>query len=159
MSALFCALVFVATWFAVPAGVLGNVNLGDAVILLGAWLLGGPWSIVAAAVGSCLADLANGYALYAPATLIIKALVASVAMLLSRWLSKTRLPRMLALIFSAFAAELCMIVGYLLFEAFFLSLGAGALVSVPFNALQGLLSILLAIPAYSLLSKTVFKAK
>ena len=159
MSALFCALVFVATWFAVPAGVLGNVNLGDAVILLGAWLLGGPWSIVAAAVGSCLADLANGYALYAPATLLIKALVAGVALLLFRFLLGTRLPRTLALIFSALAAELCMIAGYLLFEAFFLSLGAGALVSIPFNALQGLLSILLAIPAYSLLSKTVFKAK
>lgn len=156
-AALLCALVFIAAWLAIPAGPMGNVNLGDAVILLGAWLLGGPWSVVAASVGACIADLANGYAVYAGATLVIKALLAVIALYASRLFLRLRLPRVLSLVLSALLAELVAVLGYLVFEAFFLGLGAGALLSIPFNALQGLVSTVVAALAYPLLAGAFFK--
>ena len=48
------------------------------------WLLGAAWGGAAAGVGTMLADLFNGYAAYAPATLIIKFLMAAAAGLLLR---------------------------------------------------------------------------
>ena len=82
-SAMFSALVFAMTWIAIPLP-LGNINLGDCMVLLGAWLLGGAWSAVACAFGAALTDLLGGYAIYAPATFLIKALMVVVALLVRR---------------------------------------------------------------------------
>ena len=133
-SAMLASLVFVATWIMIPAPI-GNVNLGDAVLLLGAWTLGGPWATVACALGAALTDLASGYAIYAPATLLIKALMVIVAILLHRLLSK-RLPRV-SLLISAIAAEVVMVLGYFLYEGIFLYGFPAALIAIPFNCIQG----------------------
>ena len=81
MAALFAALTCIATLViqlrVTPTG--GYVNLGDCGVLLSAWLLSTPYAVAAAAVGSALADLVAGYAYYAPATLVIKALMALLA--------------------------------------------------------------------------------
>ena len=139
-TALFCALVFAATWVSVPAG-LGNVNLGDAVILSAAWLLSGPSAVMAAGVGAALADLLAGYALYAPGTLLIKALMVMAALGILRL--TRRLPSRLGRILSGITAELVMVGGYFLYESFVLSYGmAAAAVSLPLNALQGGVGIL-----------------
>ena len=150
-SALFCALVFAATWISVPAPLVGNVNLGDSMLLLAAWTLGGPWAVVAAACGSALADLAGAYAVYAPATLVIKALMVTAAILLSRLLAKRS--RRAGMILSAVVAELLMIGGYFLYEATFLKLGIGAAANIPFNAIQGTVSVILACASYELIRR------
>ena len=147
---MLAALVFSATWISVPVGI-GNVNLGDSMLLLGAWTLGGPWSVIACALGATLTDLLGGYTVYAPATLIIKALMGVVAILVFRLSS--RFSTLVRHLLSGIAAELTMMVGYLLYEACFLSFGAAALVSLPFNAIQGIAAVTVATLAYKLLEK------
>ena len=79
-TALFTALTTVATLvIQVPSPMSGYVNLGDAMVLLSAWILGPVYGTAAAGIGSMLADLLSGYAYYAPGTLIIKCLMAFVA--------------------------------------------------------------------------------
>ena len=81
MAALFAALVCVATVAVrvpIPA-TQGYANLGDALVLLAAFFLGPLYGALAAGVGSALADLFAGYALYAPGTAVIKGLCAMTA--------------------------------------------------------------------------------
>ncbi len=61
----------------IPIGTTGAyINVGDVSIYLIAYLLGGPLAAISAAVGSAVSDLSLGYAVYAPATFIIKGLMA-----------------------------------------------------------------------------------
>ena len=155
-GAMFAALVFAATWISIPLPI-GNINLGDGVLLLAAWMLGGPWAAVAAAIGATLTDLMGGYAIYAPATFVIKALMVLVAIAVLKMLRKTKLHVVVARVLSALAAELLMIVGYFTYEALVIGLGWGALVSIPFNAVQGAVAILIASLLYQLLERAGFK--
>ena len=66
-----------------PSPLKGYVNLGDGIVLLSAWVLPLPYGIVAAGLGSALADLFSGYTVYAPATFVIKALMAAVPSLVN----------------------------------------------------------------------------
>ena len=142
-SAMLAALVFTATWISVPNGLGGNINLGDSVLLLGAWLLGGPWATAAAAVGAALTDLLGGYTVYAPATLVIKAVMVLVAILVSHLLR--RFPPFPRRLLSGLAAESVMVAGYFGYEAFVLGLGIlPAATGIPFNLIQGAVSILIA---------------
>ncbi len=152
LSAAFCALTFAATFISIPAPVIGNINIGDGVLLLAVWLLGGAWSVVAAATGAALCDLVGAYAIYAPGTLVIKAAMAGVALLVKKLTASLPLP--LGRLLSGLCAEAVMIVGYFLYEAFFLQLGAGAaLLNVPFNGIQGAVGIAMFYLIHTLLTK------
>ena len=158
IAAMLCAMVFAATWISIPAPVVGNVNLGDAMILLSAWILGGPWAVAAAAAGATLTDLMGAYAAYAPGTLVIKALMTVSAILLLKICRKARLPMLPSLLISGACAEAIMILGYYLYEAVFFSLGFGAAaLNIPFNAMQGAISLTLAVLCRLLLKKTGFR--
>ncbi len=149
-AALLGALTFCATWISVPTGI-GNVNLGDGILLLGAWTLGGPWSVLACALGATLTDVVGGYAIYAPATLIIKALMGIVALLVYKLFA--RVSSLLRYLLSGVAAELVMIAGYFIYEAFVLSFGFAALTSIPFNAIQGAIAVIVALIIHKILEK------
>ena len=85
-AGLMCAIVVVTTMFAaIPIpGVQGAyANAGDAAVYASAHLLGWPWGVAAAAIGSMLADLLLGSALYAPATFVIKGVMALLAVKLA----------------------------------------------------------------------------
>lgn len=154
-SALFCALVFAMTWISVPAPVVGNVNLGDGMLLLCAHVLGGPWAVMAAAIGAALTDLLGAYVIYAPGTFLIKACMVAVAILVAKLLIRCKLPALLAKILSAVCAEIVMILGYFVYEALILSYGfASAALNIPFNAIQGTIAIVLFAIAFPLLGKT-----
>ncbi len=141
LTAVMAALCAVATYVVAipfPSGV-GYFNLGDVIVLLSGWLLGPVWGGLAAALGSMLADLLAGYASYAPATFVIKGLVAAAGwglyVLLKKVIRKDGvdfLPRL----FSGLVAECIMVLGYLLYEGVFLGVGAAALASVLGNGLQ-----------------------
>ena len=112
MTGLFAALGCVSTMILqVPSPTGGYMNLGDAVVILGAWLLGPVYGAVAGGVGPALADLLSGYPMYVPATLVIKALMALTAALLYRALGRRDL------LLCALAAEIPMVLGYWLFDA------------------------------------------
>ena len=76
VTAMFTAMIFVLTRFVSVPVATGYVHFGDALVYLVATTLGGPWAFFAAAVGEALADIASGWFTYAPATLIVKALIA-----------------------------------------------------------------------------------
>lgn len=153
LTGLFAALGCMATMvLQVPSPTGGYMNPGDAVVLLGAWLLGPVYGAVAGGVGPAMADLLSGYVMYVPATLIIKACMAVTAALLYRAFGKR------LLLVCAAAAELIMIVGYWLFDALltFLAGGtsftvclAGSAAGLPSNLVQGIFgaaaSVLLAL--------------
>ena len=140
LTGLFAALGCVGTMvLQIPSPTGGYMNLGDAVVILGAWLLGPVYGAVAGGVGPTLADLLSGYAVYVPATLVIKALMALTAARLYRALGKR------GLLLSALAAEVPMVLGYWLFDGALAALsGGGALglclvgsaVGIPSNLVQ-----------------------
>lgn len=144
-TALFSALCFVGT-YAIPVALpFGYFNAGDIFVLLSGWLLGPLFGAVAAGVGSALADVALGYAAYAPATFVVKACVALVGRLAYAFFKKLLqrdaldfLPRL----FAGVVAEAVMVAGYLFFEGVLLGLGAGALASVLGNVLQAVCGVL-----------------
>lgn len=80
-TSMFTALTCIATMvIQIPSPMNGYLNLGDAAVLLGAWILGPAYGAFAGGVGSMLADLLSGYVYYAPGTLVIKGVVALVAL-------------------------------------------------------------------------------
>lgn len=129
-SGLMAALICVLTMFPhipIPAG-SGYVHLGDGMILLAAMVIG-PLAIPAAAIGSALADLFSGFAFYAPATFVIKALVALLAWLLYR-------PgRIMRTTLAFIAAEAAMVAGYFVFEWFVAR--EYAVIDILGNSIQG----------------------
>lgn len=76
ITALFAALVTVGTLvIRIPAFVTqGYINFGDTLIFITGIVLGPVPGLLAGGIGSSLADLLSGYALYAPWTLVIKGL-------------------------------------------------------------------------------------
>ena len=78
-AALFAAIICVVTFFPKIPSVNGYIHLGDAVILLAAYIMGPVYGGVAAAIGSALADLISGYVIFIPGTFVIKLLTAVVA--------------------------------------------------------------------------------
>ena len=149
-AALLGALTFAATWVSFPSPFGGNVNLGDCILLIAAWLPLEPWSIFACAVGATFTDLAAGYAIYAPATFVIKALMVVVAVLIK--LVTPKLSVFWRALFSGIAAELVMALGYFAYEIILYG-AATALLSLPFNLLQGGIALVSAAVLSLLLSR------
>lgn len=151
LSAVFCALVFAMTYISIPTPPIGNINLGDCMIIICACVLGGAYSVLAGALGATLCDIASGYVIYAPATFIIKAVMVIIILFARKkiLMSKSFIP----LILSGIFAELFMIIGYFFYEAIFLSYGFGAIANTPFNAIQGVINIVVSILIFALLKR------
>ena len=143
---IFAAIICVVTTFvAVPAPAIGNINLGDIFILCAGWILG-PWGAVAAGVGACLADILSGFAVYAPATLIIKALVALTCYycysLFVKLFKDSKIGYLLSRLISALLAEAIMVLGYFAFESVLYGISP-AIASIPFNLIQAVVCFII----------------
>lgn len=154
LSAVMAAVIFVVTWtirLPVPGTSGGYVNMGDAVIYLCAWLLGGPWAAAAAAVGSALADTAAGATVYIPATFVIKGLMGLICGLFAAQRQFSRFA------VSCVFGGAIMTVGYALYEIAVFGM-AYAAASLPFNFVQwvgsGVIAVVL-FPVVTRLSHTV----
>ena len=143
-ASLLAAITTLATMvIKIPTfGTNGYVNIGDAAVLISAWLLGNPYGALAAGIGSGLADLLSGYPVYIPGTTVIKFFMAFVCAAIYSCL-KDRQPRMIVYIISSAAAETLMIVGYFLYESTILGYGLAASASIISNAVQGITCLIL----------------
>ena len=149
---MFAALVCVATMLIkIPSPLKGYINLGDGIVLLAAWVLPLPYGIVAAGLGSALADLFSGYVVYAPATFVIKALMAVMAYFCYKLFAK-KLNSTLSRIFSAILAETVMILGYFLFEGILYGF-VPSLVNIPANAVQAVAGIIIGVVLITVFEK------
>lgn len=142
LTALMAALICVATMIIkIPSPLGGYINLGDCLVLISGWILSPVYGFLAAGIGSALADLLSGYALYAPATFIIKGCMALVAFGIFKLLkNKTR--KLPARLIGGILAEIVMVGGYFVFEGFLYGFGA-SLVNIPPNCIQGVAGIVI----------------
>ena len=141
---MLAALTCVATMvIKIPSPLNGYINFGDCIVLLSGWLLSPVYGFFAAGLGSALADLFSGYAAYAPATFLIKGLMALIACGGVKLFQK-RVDKQFSRIISGVTAELFMIAGYWLFEGFLYGFISSA-VNIPANGLQGLAGLILGI--------------
>ncbi len=142
MAALLAALTCVATMIIkIPSPLKGYLNLGDSVVLLSGWLLSPLYGFLAAGVGSALADIFSGYVTYAPATLVIKGLMALAACFGFKILNK-KLGNLPSRIISGIVAEIIMVLGYFVFEGFLYGF-IPSIVNIPANVMQGIAGIIL----------------
>ena len=142
MAAMLAALTCVATMvIKIPSPLQGYVNLGDCAVLFAGWVLDPVYGFLAAGLGSALADLFSGYAVYAPATFFIKGGMAFVAFCGFRLFCK-KLGSLPARIFAGILAETVMVLGYFVFEGFLYGFGPSAL-NVPANLVQGVVGLVL----------------
>ena len=151
LGALFAALACVATLVSRIPSPFGYANLGDCIVLLGAFLLGPVIGGVAGGVGSALADVIGGYFLYAPATFVIKAAVALVAGFSARRaVARGSLP---GVVLSSVLGELCMVIGYFGFNALILGNGWAAAGAVAADGVQGAVGVVLGSVLFFALSR------
>ena len=143
LAGMLAALIFVATsFFRLPVSLTqGYIHLGDGFILLGAALLGGKAAVIAAALGSALADLLGGYTMYILPTFLIKGAMAAVAVV---FVSANR--PLWVRIAGMLLSEAVMVLGYFVVEWLVLGYGlaaaAGALIP---NVVQGLSGVIIGV--------------
>lgn len=164
MTALFMALCCAGTLVSIPSPASqGYLNMGDCFVILSGWLLGPVYGFIAGGIGSALSDVILGYASYAPATLVIKGLMALVAYFILKALSakskdiekRNPLPE----IIGAFIAELIMIGGYYLYDSILSLNFIAPLAGIAGNSVQGLLGLIASVAIYRILRKTKLDKK
>lgn len=152
MAALFAAFACVATMsIRIPTpGTGGYIHPGDAVVILSGVILGPVWGLLAAGIGSAMADLLGGYFIYVPITFVIKGLIAFAAGVLYQKVGKTSKSSYAAVILGGVADILLVAGGYFLCEIFLYGTAA-ALASVPANVIQGIGGLVISAVLYPIL--------
>lgn len=154
IAALMAALTCVSTMMiTIPSPLKGYLNLGDCLVLTSGWILSPVYGFLAAGLGSALADFFSGYVVYAPATFVIKGLMALIAYY-GFQLFRKKCNNLLSRIVSGIAAELMMILGYFLFEGFMYGFIPSA-VNIPANSVQGIAGLVIGV----VLMKAIEKSK
>ena len=142
VAALFMALVMVTTAFVkIPRPLTGYIHLGDTFIFLACFFLKKPYAIAASAMGSALADVI-AFPVYAPATLIIKAVMALIFCLIAG-----EEPTFWRCVLGAVAASVWMLAGYYVFNSVFLVGWSAALLNLALDSIQPLCCSILGILA------------
>lgn len=153
---LFMALVCVATMIVrVPIPQTnGYMNLGDSMVLLSGIFFGPGLGFMAGGIGSALADIFGGYYQWAPWTLFIKGIEASIMGLSMKYLKieTQRITFTVVLLFVVSTAW--MVLGYYVTEVFMYDQKA-AMAEVPANLLQAGGSVVLAALLLPLLSMII----
>ena len=137
LAGIFCAVVFVFTAYVHIPSHTGYTHIGDGFIYLAACMLPLPYAMFVGAAGALLADVLTGFAMWAPASVIIKA---AAVLFFSRRSERIVTPRnLLALI----PASLVCIVGYYLYEALITLNFVAPLAGIPGYITQSVLSSIL----------------
>lgn len=151
-TAALTAIVFVLTAYLHIPSHVGFVHIGDGVIYLAACMLPLPYAIFVGAVGGALADLLSGFAIWAPGTVIIKAIGV---------LFFTRRKNFVSLrnIFALIPAALICIFGYYAYDALIIGSFVSALAGIPGYIMQCVLSSALFVALGFSFDKARFKNK
>lgn len=135
-TTMFAALILVCTMFVklpVPA-TTEYIHIGDGVLYLAAAMLPLPYAVAAAAIGAALADVLASYAIWAPFTFVIKAIMAvCVSKLCRPGCGRARMT-MAGLLAGIVNVALYFAASSLLYGV------AGAAAGIPFNLIQSALA-------------------
>ncbi|MCJ7762455.1 ECF transporter S component [Candidatus Bathyarchaeota archaeon] len=147
LAAVFAALVCVATLalvISIPA-TSGYFNLGETVIYVAALLFGPLVGGTAGGVGAAIADILVA-AQFAPGPLIVKGLEGAIVGFLNKKIQKRTRSLSLSATASVIIGGLEMVAGYFIYEQLVLGYPlAVALVEVPFNVVQMLVGLIVAV--------------
>ena len=153
MAALMAALACIATMIIkIPSPLKGYLNLGDCIVLVAGWMLLPKYGFLAAGLGSALADVFLGYITYAPATFVIKGLMALIAYYVFKML-RNKVGNLPARIISGLLAEIMMVMGYFAFEGVLYGFAPSA-VNIPANGVQGAAGLIIGVVLIRVLEKT-----
>ena len=153
LASMLAALCCVATMIIkIPSPLKGYLNLGDCVVLLSGWLLSPMYAFLSAGIGSGLADILSGYAVYAPVTFLIKGVMAIIAYFCFKGISN-KLGNTPSRIIGGVLAEIVMVLGYFVFEGFMYGF-APSVVNIPANGIQGVVGIIVGIILIKIFEKT-----
>ena len=144
ISSLMAALTLVATIIIkIPSPLKGYLNLGDCIVLLSGWMLPPAYGFLAAGIGSAFADVFSGYLPYAPATFVIKGVMALIAYYGFKLLCN-KLGNLFSRIVSGIVAESIMVLGYFVFEGLLYGF-IPSLVNIPANCIQGAAGLIIGV--------------
>lgn len=151
-AALFAALACVATMSVrIPTpGTSGYIHPGDAIVILSGVILGPSWGLLAAGIGSAMADLLGGYFIYVPITFVIKGAVAFAAGTIYQKIGNTEKSRYAAVILGGVCDIILVAAGYFICEAMLYGLAAAA-ASVSANIVQGISGLVIGVVLYPVL--------
>ena len=153
MAAMLAALACVATMIIkIPSPLKGYLNLGDCIVLVAGWMLSPMYGFLAAGLGSALADLFSGYVTYAPATFVIKGLMALIAFYGFKLLHN-KIGNLPSRIITGILAEIMMILGYFVFEGFLYGF-VPSIVNIPANGVQGIAGLIIGVILIKIFEKT-----
>lgn len=151
-ASMLTALCCIATMIIkIPSPLKGYLNLGDCVVLLSGFMLPPSYGFIAAGAGSAMADIFSGYVVYAPATFIIKGVMALISNYGFKLLGKKLAP-ISARIISAVIAESIMVLGYYVFEGFIYGF-LPSVANIPANMIQGIVGLALGVLLASFMEK------
>lgn len=156
LGAIFAALVcIVTTSFTIPIPAThGYFNLGESIIYIAA-LTFGPFVGAIAASGAAIADLIVPLGFpFAPGTLTIKVLEGLVVGALNRSMRQRTTSTTLSAVISVIAGGGIMITGYFIYEQIVLGFPMElALAEVPFNIVQVLVGLAVALPVFHAIAR------
>ena len=152
MAALLAAFACVATMsIRIPTpGTGGYIHPGDAIVILSGVILGPAWGLLAAGIGSAMADMIGGYFIYVPITFVIKGAVAFAAGMIYRKMGRTSKSRYIAVVLGGIADIILVAGGYFVCECPLYGIAAAA-ASVPANLIQGIGGLVIGIILYPIL--------
>ena len=153
LSGVFTALVFVVTAYLHIPTINGYIHVGDGLIYLAACLLPCQYAILVGAVGALLADCLTGFAIWAPGSVIIKAL--TVLLFTNKGKKIMSLHNCLVLL----PAALVCAVGYYLYESLIYMNFVSSLVGIPASLAQSLASSVLFVCIGLAVDKMNYKSK
>jgi uncharacterized membrane protein len=148
LIAVFAAVVFVATYsFVIPIpATSGYFNLGETTIYIAALIFGPLVGALAGGVGSMIADTLLAPQ-FAPGTLVIKSIEGAIVAFLSAKLKKHVPSFTIRASISIVIGGFEMVAGYFIYEQLVLGYPlAAALAEVPFNLIQMLVGLVVAVP-------------
>ena len=153
LTGVFTALVFVVTaYLHIPTN-NGYIHVGDGLIYLAACLLPWPYAMVVGAGGAFLADCLTGFAVWAPGSVIIKALT---VLFFTRKEDKViNLRNSLALL----PATIMCVGGYYLYESLIYSNFVSPLVGIPTSLTQSAASAIVYVAIGLAVDKMKLKSK
>ncbi|MEB2300421.1 ECF transporter S component [Lysinibacillus xylanilyticus] len=161
ITSILAALVFVATMFInfrLPFGQGGLIHLGTSMLLITSILFGPKKGALAGAIGMGLFDIVGGWLIWAPTTIISRALQGAIVGKIA-WSKGHRGDDIRLNILAAVVAMPVMMGVYYIGQAIMFKSWVAPMASIPGDLIQNVVGLIIAIPVCIVMKKTPYFKK
>lgn len=158
ITAILAALIFVATLFInikLPIGQGGLIHLGTAMLFIAAILFGPKKGAWAGAIGMGLFDIVGGWFIWAPTTILARALQGAIVGKIA-WSKGYKGNNIKLNIVATVVSIPVMIAVYYIGQAIMFKSWVAPLLSIPGDIIQCIVGLIIAIPVCIVLNKTSY---